>query len=73
MDYLADQLRYDQMVYRRCGLSGLKLPVVSLGLWHNFGDVDYLSTGRKMLLKAFDAGITHLIVRYDLFRYSAGY
>lgn len=51
--------RYDQMIYRRCGKSGLKLPVVSLGLWHNFGhDVD-AGTQRAIIRTAFDAGITH--------------
>lgn len=59
MDYLAVHDRYDQMQYRRCGLSGIKLPVISLGLWHNFGDVDQFENGRKMMLQAFDAGITH--------------
>lgn len=50
---------YDQMTYRRCGKSGLRLPLISLGLWHNFGDVDDPGMARKMLLHAFDAGITH--------------
>lgn len=57
--YLADDRRYDTMHYRRCGNSGLKLPMVSLGLWHNFGDVTRLDTSRAMLRKAFDLGITH--------------
>ena len=47
------------MIYRRCGKSGIELPVVSLGLWHNFGDVDKYSVARGMLLKAFDNGICH--------------
>jgi L-glyceraldehyde 3-phosphate reductase len=47
------------MPYRRCGASGLKLPAVSLGLWHNFGEVDRLATARELVLHAFDAGITH--------------
>jgi L-glyceraldehyde 3-phosphate reductase len=47
------------MIYRRCGKSGIKLSAVSLGLWHNFGDVDTMSTYRKTLHTAFDAGITH--------------
>ncbi|MCE5185357.1 MAG: L-glyceraldehyde 3-phosphate reductase [Planctomycetaceae bacterium] len=51
--------RYDTMVYKRCGNSGLKLPLLSLGLWHNFGDVDDFNTARRMILMAFDAGITH--------------
>ena len=52
--------RYEQMEYRRCGNSGLKLPLVSLGLWHNFGGVDPLGSARAMLCRAFDLGITHL-------------
>ena len=52
--------RYDAMSYRRCGTSGLKLPTVSLGLWHNFGEVDRFDTARELVLHAFDHGITHL-------------
>ena len=59
MNYAPSQNRYDKMVYRRCGSSGLQLPVVSLGLWHNFGHVDDLKTGQQMLHTAFDNGITH--------------
>lgn len=55
----ANQSRYDTMCYNRCGKSGLKLPSVSLGLWHNFGGVDILQVSRSMLLHAFDMGITH--------------
>ena len=51
--------RYDSMNYRRCGRSGLKLPAVSLGLWHNFGGLDSLENARAMLRRAFDLGITH--------------
>ncbi|HEX6913180.1 MAG TPA: L-glyceraldehyde 3-phosphate reductase [Longimicrobium sp.] len=51
--------RYDHMPYRRCGRSGLRLPAISLGLWHNFGSVDPLENGRAILLRAFDLGITH--------------
>ena len=51
--------RYDSMVYRRCGKSGLMLPAISLGLWHNFGGVDTLGNSRAMILSAFDLGITH--------------
>ena len=47
------------MVYKRCGKSGLKLPIISLGLWHNFGGVDVFENGRSMIRSAFDAGITH--------------
>ena len=60
MDYSASPDRYDNLCeYRRCGRSGLKLPVLSLGLWHNFGGVDTYETGRSMLRAAFDNGITH--------------
>ena len=51
--------RYDKMVYRRCGKSGLKLPAVSLGLWHNFGHIDNQENARDILRLAFDKGITH--------------
>ena len=59
MTYVPSPTRYDGMQYRRCGRSGLKLPVLSLGLWHNFGDSTALSTQRELLRTAFDAGITH--------------
>lgn len=59
MNYLANPSRYTQMQYRRCGNSGLKLPAISLGLWHNFGHVDQLSNSRDILHLAFDSGITH--------------
>lgn len=59
MNYLASPTRYTQMQYRRCGNSGLKLPAISLGLWHNFGHVDQLSNSRDILHLAFDSGITH--------------
>jgi len=51
--------RYDRMPYRRCGRSGLRLPAVSLGLWHNFGSVDPFDTGREIVLRAVDLGVTH--------------
>src|SRR5215208_4127452 len=51
--------RYDTMRYQRCGRSGLNLPMISLGLWHNFGGVDSLENAREMILRAFDLGITH--------------
>jgi L-glyceraldehyde 3-phosphate reductase len=51
--------RYETMQYRRCGRSGLKLPAISLGLWHNFGGVDRFENGRATLRRAFDLGITH--------------
>jgi L-glyceraldehyde 3-phosphate reductase len=57
--YAASEERYGSMAYRRCGRSGLCLPVISLGLWHNFGGVDSLENGRDMLRRAFDLGITH--------------
>ncbi|MHB1452722.1 MAG: L-glyceraldehyde 3-phosphate reductase [Saccharofermentanales bacterium] len=57
--YIASDKRYDKMVYRRVGDSGLQLPAISLGLWHNFGGVDALSNMEAMLYKAFDLGITH--------------
>ena len=59
MHYTASPERYDTMTYNRCGRSGLKLPAISLGLWHNFGDVDDFDTARQMLFTAFDHGITH--------------
>ena len=59
MTYLANPSRYDSMPYRRCGSSGLKLPAITLGLWHNFGDATPFQTQRDMLRTAFDAGITH--------------
>lgn len=59
MSYIADEKRYDNMQYNRCGNSGIKLPLISLGLWHNFGGVDIFENGREMVLRAFDLGITH--------------
>lgn len=59
MQYHPDPTRYDAMAYNRCGRSGLDLPAVSLGLWHNFGGVDVFENGRAMLRRAFDLGITH--------------
>ncbi|BDX39020.1 glyceraldehyde 3-phosphate reductase [Tenuifilaceae bacterium CYCD] len=59
MEYIANPNRYNDMLYRRCGKSGLQLPALSLGLWHNFGGVDDFENGRTIILKAFDAGITH--------------
>lgn len=57
--YQAADNRYETMTYNRSGRSGLKLPAVSLGLWHNFGGIDVLENGRAMLHRAFDLGITH--------------
>jgi L-glyceraldehyde 3-phosphate reductase len=59
MPYLAAADRYSRLPYRRCGRSGLELPAISLGLWQNFGGVDSAETGRQILLKAFDRGVTH--------------
>jgi L-glyceraldehyde 3-phosphate reductase len=61
-DYRAARDRYHTMRYVRCGRSGLKLPVISLGLWHNFGGVDSLENARAMIRRAFDLGITHIDV-----------
>lgn len=59
MNYLPDMNRYSNMLYNRCGRSGLKLPMISLGLWHNFGGVTFFETSREMVRRAFDMGITH--------------
>ncbi|WP_031518700.1 aldo/keto reductase [Siccibacter colletis] len=59
MTWLADSTRYEQMQYRYCGKSGLRLPALSLGLWHSFGHVSPLENQRALLRKAFDLGITH--------------
>ena len=59
MTYIPAQTRYDSMLYNRCGRSGLKLPAISLGLWHNFGGVDVFENCRAILRRAFDLGITH--------------
>jgi len=57
--YIPAETRYDKMLYNRSGRSGLKLPAISLGLWHNFGDADPLDNCRAILWRAFDLGITH--------------
>jgi L-glyceraldehyde 3-phosphate reductase len=57
--YSPSETRYDSMRYERCGRSGLKLPAISLGMWHNFGGVDTLDNSRAMIRRAFDLGITH--------------
>src|SRR5689334_9365311 len=59
MAYLPSDARYERMRYNRCGRSGLKLPAISLGLWHNFGGVDRYENARAMARRAFDLGITH--------------
>ena len=58
-NYLAAHDRYDNASYRRCGASGLMLPAISLGLWQNFGGLDAFETGRAILRRAFDRGVTH--------------
>lgn len=57
--YQANEKRYEKTVYNRCGASGIKLPAVSLGLWHNFGDISQYSNMKAMCFTAFDNGITH--------------
>ena len=57
--YISNENRYDKMIYNRCGHSGLKLPALSLGMWHNFGSVNNLENMKKILFTAFDNGITH--------------
>ena len=59
MTYVPDEKRYQQAEFRRCGRSGIVLPPVSLGLWQNFGDVDVFETGRAIIRRAFDRGVTH--------------
>jgi len=59
MDYRPAANRYERLIYRRCGRSGLQLPPISLGLWHNFGGVDSFETGRSIVRRAFDRGVTH--------------
>lgn len=59
MSYTAAHERYDTMKYNRCGKSGIRLPAISLGLWHNFGGVDAFENGRALLTRAFDLGVTH--------------
>ncbi len=59
MSYVPDPKRYDKATFRRCGRSGLVLPPISLGLWQNFGGADVFETGRAMIRRAFDRGVTH--------------
>jgi len=59
MEYTASDIRYANMVYRRCGSTGLKLPLLSLGLWHNFGTSDDYGNMKRMCFAAFDRGVTH--------------
>ena len=57
--YVADEKRYESMIHNRCGKSGLKLPALSLGMWHNFGSVNEMENMKRILFTAFDHGITH--------------
>lgn len=57
--YIPDDTRYEHMTYRRCGKSGLRLPAISLGLWHNFGDITPFGVQQSLLRTAFDSGVTH--------------
>ena len=59
MTYIPAENRYDTMVYRRCGRSGILLPAISLGLWHNFGNITPFGVQQSLLRTAFDNGITH--------------
>jgi L-glyceraldehyde 3-phosphate reductase len=59
IEYQPSKDRYNKMNYRKCGNSGLKLPSLSLGLWHNFGDIDVFNNSRRIVHTAFDSGITH--------------
>ena len=69
MVFEADKTRYESMQYRRCGQSGLRLPAVSLGLWHNFGDSTLIENSRQLLQRAFELGITH----FDLAKTTTGH
>src|SRR6204780_475220 len=57
--YVPAPTRYDQAIFRRCGNSGIVLPAITLGLWQNFGGADVFETGRAMVRRAFDRGVTH--------------
>lgn len=59
MSYQADDSRYQHMHYQRCGRSGLQLPAIALGLWHNFGEISSLDNARRLVQHAFNLGITH--------------
>ncbi len=72
MNYVADEKRYDTMEYRYTGRSGLRLPAVSLGLWHNFGEQDNFETMKEILMAAFDGGITHFDLANNYGRPVAG-
>jgi len=72
MSYVANKERYSEMEYRRCGESGLKLPAVSLGLWHNFGANDNFDNMKEMCFTAFDLGITHFDIANNYGRPAVG-
>ena len=72
MGYVASQARYNEMKYNKCGESGLKLPAVSLGLWHNFGAEDNYENMREMCFTAFDNGITHFDIANNYGRPAPG-
>ena len=59
MSYVPDAKRYDATEFRRCGRSGIVLPPISLGLWQNFGGIDAFETGRAVITRAFNRGVTH--------------
>ena len=61
MGYQPDKNRYRTMEYRRCGQSGLRLPAISLGLWHNFGDTTLIENSRQLLQRAFDLGVNRYL------------
>ena len=69
--YQADEKRYEEMKYNRCGASGLQLPAVSLGLWHNFGSNGNFDNMQDMCHTAFDHGITHFALPIFMDRYRA--
>ena len=72
MSYIASDKRYESMKYRKCGESGLKLPTVSLGLWHNFGATDDFENMKQMCFTAFDHGVTHFDIANNYGRPAVG-
>ena len=72
MAYTASEKRYETMKYRKCGESGLKLPEVSLGLWHNFGANDDFENMKQMCFTAFDHGVTHFDIANNYGRPAMG-
>ena len=71
MTYVPAPERYDRMQYRRCGRSGLKLPALSFGLWQNFGSERPLEHSRAIVRRAFDLGVTHFDLEYDVRAFNA--